>query len=92
MWIPFKRTPEGMKNTNKTRDKFLDMLTEKHTKNDTAYSMKQAVKERERSSRKKWRRSSSIVLKDTVTMCTVNKLKGHTEVERSHQGMLHTAN
>ena len=44
--VPFERTAEGMKNTDKTRDKVFGIVeVMKHTKDNTADCLKEAVKE-----------------------------------------------
>ena len=44
MWIPFKRATEGVKHTNKTRDKVLRLIhLIKHAKDDALNSTKKAV-------------------------------------------------
>ena len=45
VWIPFKRASEGVKYTNKTRDKVLRLVKlGKHTQNNTGNSMKKTMK------------------------------------------------
>ncbi len=46
MWIPFQRPAKGMEDTDETRDKVLTFIQRvEHSKDDTAYSLKKAVKE-----------------------------------------------
>ena len=47
MRIPFERTAKSMKNADKTGNKVFGLVEiMKHTKNDTADSLKEAVEER----------------------------------------------
>ena len=76
MRIPFQRATEGMKNTDETWDKvfgFIDVM--KHTEDNTADSLKKAVKER--AILKKEMAKIFINGKNAMPMCTVYQLKGH---------------
>ena len=65
-----------MKNTNKSQGQSSwTCLTEKHTKNDTAYSMKQAVKKR--TVFQEEMAKIFINSKDTVTVRALDELESH---------------
>ena len=47
MGIPLQRTPEGMKNTDKTGSEILGFVSVlKHSKNNTLNSVKKAIEQR----------------------------------------------
>ena len=76
VWIPLKITSKSMKNADESRNKVLCFINlGKHTKNYTLDSMKKTVKKRtvfQKEGSKLFRNS-----KNTMTMFTVNNLKGH---------------
>ena len=77
-----------MKHTNKTRNKVLRLIyLIKHVKDDALNSTKKAVYKRTVFQEEMTK--FLIDCENTMTMCAVNKLKGHTG--RAFLGILHTA-
>ena len=88
MWIPFKRATESVKHTNKTRNKVLRLIyLIKHVKDDALNSTKKAVLKRTVFQEEMTK--FFIDCENTMTVCAVKKLKGHTG--RTFLGILHTA-
>ena len=74
--IPFKRTAKGVENTDKAWDKiFRFVQLVKHTKYNTADSVKQTIQKR--TVLKKKETELFVNGKNTVAVSTLNQLKGH---------------
>ena len=74
--IPFKGTSEGVKNTNEAGDKVFGFVyVVKHPQENTADSLKEAVKER--AVFEKEAAEFFINGKNTVPVYTMNEFKGH---------------
>lgn len=84
--VPFKRSPECMKYTDKTGDKVFGLVDlVKHTENNTANSVKKAVQKRTVLEKKGTQ--FFVNGKDTMAVGAVYKFKGHTN--RTFLGIFH---